>query len=492
MKDFLKQVDSIKDFGTPLTDDKQLTEALSARQRQFSAEQREILVDVLVKQNPNLNEYEAQSMEKLKSGAFTVTTGHQLMVCGGTAFFEIKILGAIALANRIEKETGTSVVPIFWMATEDHDFEEIASFSINGQKFTWSAAQTGGPVGRIEVDTLAAQLEKFLSTADLNKAQHAMLHSRLASYKKASNLAEATRDIVRKWVGQFGVLVIDGDDASLKQSASLIWEKEMNGELSRNITQTTASLTGRGYKAQVHPREINLFSLEGVKRERILRPMDLAPVDISPNALLRPVYQEFVLPNLVYVGGGGELAYWLQIGGVFKDLDIPMPLLYLRDSVVPLSVKAQKKLEQLGLDVEDVLNKSYADLVAQHVDSKHDIALQEQRINGELQRAIEQWQGRLKIEFPELGVHSEAIAQGMLNKLGRSTKSRMRVLKAREATWTNRLHSVREEVFPDNTFWERHASYADLLNFFEEDPKLQLVEKMSTIKAGTYILFSEK
>ena len=120
------------------------------------------------------------------------------------------MLGAVALAQAASKELGKEVVPVFWMASEDHDFEEIASFRIGEHQFTWKQPDAKGPVGYLPTQDLADQLSAWLEQVPLNEAQKKLIQPRLKAYREGKNLADATRQWVRQWAEGLGLLVLDG------------------------------------------------------------------------------------------------------------------------------------------------------------------------------------------------------------------------------------------------------------------------------------------
>ena len=482
----------LKDFASGVMNEEDLVRAIASKSAQYADTTRAEVVEVLKRQLGTLHHKEQESLDALAAGASTVITGHQLMVCGGTAFFEIKILSAIALAKEATRISGNSVVPVFWMASEDHDFEEIASFQVNGQKFTWDIQNSQGPVGRLLTNSLSEQLETFLESAQLSVVQRDFLHRRLHHYQHQTNLASATRAIVREWAGHYGVLVIDGDDSQLKSLAQPLWDLELVGELSRHIKQTTEALKVKGYGAQVFPREINLFEISDTTRDRILATKSISAESISPNALMRPVYQEWILPNIAYVGGGGELAYWLQLTGVFESIKVPMPLLYLRDSVVAVPRKIIHTLSKLELPLEDVFIHSRSELERIHIESMGQFSSETQMLNAPLEQSINEWKSNIIKMYPDLAVHAEGMEKKFIQTIERSNITRYRAQKKKHTIWFGRLEKVFSSLYPENVFWERRASYADLLGILGEDPQKELVDNMSTIKAGTYVIYPEK
>lgn len=495
MQDYLSASPALAGFAGAPPSLERFAEARRRKETQFSADQRTLLVAALQRQNKDLSASETQALKALSQGAMTVVTGHQLMVGGGTAFFEFKILKTVALARRLSQEWGTPVVPVFWMASEDHDFEEISVLRIGNHRFKWECEDVGGPVGRLNTVSLSTQLEKWATTVPLNTAQRQLLESRIRAYKTHPTLAAATRAWVREWASGLGLLVLDGDDAELKTSAAPLWEAERTSQLSQSITACTRALEAEGYHAQVTPRPINLFQFRDGQRIRILSP-ESWPGDncanISPNALLRPMYQEWVLPNIAYVGGGGELAYWLQLGTAFDAMQLPMPVLYLRDSVALSSVKAERNLLATGLAWDQIFQTSQEELLKQQLGYYDDLRAETERLAAPLAAAVDQWNEALLENYPELATHAAALRTKMLKLNQHTAGVRYRTIKRRESIFRERVASIYEQVYPHGVFWERRASYLDLLGALGADPRETLLANMSAIKAGTHIIHFQK
>ena len=459
------------------------------RQQDYSQETRRLVLQALERQNPEPSSSEQASLDAFRNGALTITTGHQLMVCGGTAFFEAKVLGAVALAKAASKELGKEVVTVFWMASEDHDFEEIASFRIGEHQFNWKQPDAKGPVGFLPTQDLADQLSSWLEQVPLNEAQKKLLQPRLKAYREGKNLAEATRQWVRQWAEGLGLLVLDGQDTALKGQAAPLWTAEMGSQYSTLIQAQTDALVAQGYRAQVFPREINLFDLRDGDRQRFEQPDPGCPYYyVSPNALMRPLYQEWLLPNLAYVGGGGELAYWLQLGSAFENLGRPMPLLYLRNSILIQHHRLSKDLQKLDLSVTELLSSNGEALKRQFLEKDTVLRAEGEALKAPLMEAIEQWNSALTESYPELKQHAEALKVKMEKLAQRTAETRYRIQKRRHEELMGSIDRAVESIYPKGTFWERRASYADLVGILGQDPRDAIVEKMSTIKAGTLVI----
>ena len=463
--------------------------AQAQAQQGYSSETREVLIQAFKCQNPDLSASEEASLQAFREGALTVTTGHQLMVCGGTVFFEAKVLGAVALARAATKKLGREVVPVFWMASEDHDFEEIASFRIGEHQFTWKQPDAKGPVGYLPTQDLADQLSSWLEQVPLNEAQKKLIQPRLKAYREAKNLADATRQWVRQWAEGLGLLVLDGKDMALKDQAAPLWNAEMKGQYSKLIQAQTDALVAQGYKAQVFPREINLFDLRDGHRERFEQPDHECPYFyISPNALMRPLYQEWLLPNLAYVGGDGELAYWLQLGSAFEQSGRPMPLLYLRNSVLVQGSMLTKDLRKLGISLPELLATNGEELKGELLGKSTVLQAEGELLQAPLMESIGQWNAALLERYPELQQHAAALKVKMEKLAQRTSEIRYRTQKRRHEELMRSVDRAMNAVYPGDVFWERRASYVDFVGILCEDPRDAMVEKMSTIKAGTIVI----
>ena len=495
MQDYLSGMPELVALAGAPPSMERFAEVRAAKQASYSPEQRALLVDVLKAQNPHLSPSEQSALDALQAGGMVVVTGHQLMAAGGTAFFEFKILKTVALARRLSQEWETPVVPIFWMASEDHDFEEIASVRVGDGVFTWQQEHHGAPVGRLDSSSLGLQLEAWAVERPLSTAQRAELARRIKAYQKSSTLADATRAWVREWAEGLGLLVLDGDDALLKNSAAPIWEAERQGRLSQAIEQQTTKVVAAGYRAQVFPRPINLFHFKNGQRLRVLDPAEVPTQDysaVSPNALLRPVYQEWVLPNLAYVGGGGELAYWFQLGAAFETLQVPMPLLYLRDSVAVSSTKAERALAGASLQWEEVFRFDKEALLKDRLGYYTRLREETAELGSPLEAAVDQWNETLVKRYPELQQHAAAFSAKMRKLNERTTQVRYRAIKKQEHLFLQHVEAVYNQIYPGGVFWERRASYLDLMGDFDEDPRDRLLAIMSAIQAGTHIIKPEK
>ncbi|CAM1353007.1 bacillithiol biosynthesis cysteine-adding enzyme BshC [Tenacibaculum insulae] len=450
----------------------------------FSKETRTVLVDVLNKQYKSI-EVSAKTQQNiddlLLENTFTVTTGHQLNLFTGPLYFLYKILSTINLCEELKTNyPKQKFVPIYWMATEDHDFEEINYFNFKGKKVQWNSAQTGG-VGRFSTDGLAEVLNVFSTHLGTSKNAKFLTNLFKEGYVKHTNLADATRYIANELFKNYGLVILDADERVLKQKLLPFIEKELKEQVSyKKVTETIDTL-GKEYKIQVNPREINLFYLTDEIRERIVFEEGIYKVNnttiswsfnelikevnefserFSPNVIMRPLYQEVVLPNLCYIGGGGELAYWLQLKSYFDEVKVPFPILLLRNSVQIVSEKQVKKLNNLSISLTDIFIKQN-DLLKQKVletsEEKVDFTNQKKSLQ---QQFVGLRELAKKTDVSFVGaVNAQEIKQ--LKGLENLEKRWLHAEKRRNKDLVDRIIVLQNEILPNESLEERQRNFSE-------------------------------
>lgn len=333
----------------------------------FSKTQRQTLVDSL---NRQYNDSQVEKPDHLKylvnENCFTVCTGHQLNLFTGPLYTIYKIAHTIKLAAVLnDTYPNYKFLPVFWMATEDHDFEEVNHFNVGTEKLIWQTNQTGA-VGRMTPENWSKWQDSLIHLFPANREKIQVL---CANYS-GNSWAQATRQLFNFLFHETELIIIDGDDKALKSSFVSVMKQEIEAQFAYKATKISAQiLQDKNIKEQAHVRDINLFSLDNndrkrvelfndqitigteiFTREEILKKVVNHPEQFSPNVILRPLYQEIVLPNLCYIGGSGELAYWLQLKPVFDTAEIPFPLLQLRFSAQIISEKQMRRIHKFGFD----------------------------------------------------------------------------------------------------------------------------------------------
>lgn len=340
----------------------QFEKQIALKKQSYSAAQRELLTKVLHQKYKGLlvSEKLKRNLNLLEdSNTFTITTGHQLCLMTGPLYFIYKILHVIKLSE-VLKNTFPSqhFVPVYWMASEDHDFEEIRNFLLFGQKWTWESSQKGA-VGQFDTNDLQPLLqalaEKFQNQPDSE------IH-RLIEKLKNPNYGTGFFEFVHELFSIYGLVIIDANNTQLKESAWPIWEKDLyTNDIHLAVRKQSKALKEQGLSTPIESKESNLFLLDIEKRERIEKPL-LFPfkkansAQLSPNVVLRPIYQEWILPNLAYIGGPSEIAYWQQLPMAFDTLALPFPLTIKRAGGILLQQKDVEIIQKLGFDKQDFLS----------------------------------------------------------------------------------------------------------------------------------------
>jgi bacillithiol biosynthesis cysteine-adding enzyme BshC len=485
---------------------------IAEKQASYSLEARQRLVAALQAQYAGAAPAAvAANIELLaQESTFTVTTGHQLNLLTGPLYFIYKIVSAIKLSQELKaKYPQHNFVPVYWMATEDHDFAEINHFSLFGKTYAWDAAGTGGPVGRLALDGFAEQL-----LSQLPPEVPAAFHE---AYSTSTNLAEATRKLADALFGEFGLVTLDADRPALKQALVPLLNKEIGEQVSNAAVQATnGRLTAAGYKPQVYSRPINLFFItdEG-KRER-LEPdasgadcvevtirntakchsqaelLELAqthPEQFSPNVVLRPVYQEILLPNLVYIGGGAEVAYWFQLKDVFAAFNVPYPIVLPRNSAEYISRANGGKLKKLGLTTHEIfrplpeLKKQVGAALGQE-----EISLKEQQ--QALAAAFQQVQDVAQRLDPTLVKTVAAEAQKAAAGLAGLEKRLSKAAETKHETAYTQLAALKDKLFPDGGLQERSENVLSIL-INNPDFITQLIEAFEPLALEFTVLEEE-
>lgn len=454
----------------------------AAAARTFPDAHRAVLCSVLERQYEGIAipDPVRANLERLQDPrSLTVSTGHQLCLFTGPLYLPLKILNVVRLAQDLARELGRPVVPVFWMASEDHDRAEIDHATVNGERIRW-AGEAGGPVGRMALHGIGPVIDELARC--LGPGADDILALVRRCYRPEHTLAKATRLFINELFGGTGIVILDSDDPALKRLFAPVMQSELlNGITERCVRYADERLKER-YTPQAHARPINLFHLRPGHRARIeatgdhyqvldggprftfdelLADLEQHPQDYSPNVLLRPLYQETVLPNIAYVGGGAEVSYWLQLKWLFQAVQIPMPVVLLRTSAAFLSAKQEKLREQLGLSMADLFQplNVLRDRIA-HAGSGVSTDIGRERAS--LEAFHRQLRTRAVSIDPTLGASAEATEKRALRMLENLRHKMDRALRRREAVQLERLQRLMDPLFPDGALHERRDNFLPL------------------------------
>lgn len=477
---------------------------------------RKVLSQVLSKQYQNLetSELTLQNIESLKSeNTFTITTGHQLNLFTGPLYFLHKIISTINLTKELkEAYPDYNFVPIYWMASEDHDFDEINYFNFKGKKIQWPNKvedNDAGAVGRLTTEGLDAVYDIISSEFGPGKHADQLKVWFKEAYLEHNNLADATRFLANALFAEYGLVVIDADDRDLKRLFIPQMKKELLEQTGfETVNEKNKQVEALGYNVQVNPREINLFYIKEGLRERIVfeddtykvnntdiiwsrseveKHLEEAPECFSPNVIMRPLYQEVILPNLCYIGGGGELAYWFQLKSNFEAQDVVFPILLLRNSVL---IKTEKQAgKQNNLDISD-----------------KDLFLKRESFINKRVRKI----SNIDIDFSEQIKHLETQFEDLFKLAEQTDKSFIGAVKAQEvkqikglkylekrlltaqkkklADEIARATDLQEQLFPRQSLQERNTNFSELYLEFGENLIPELVKALQPLKGDFTIV----
>jgi bacillithiol biosynthesis cysteine-adding enzyme BshC len=469
-------------------------------EKQLSAEQRATLVEVLQQQYRSLETTSAVS-ENIKALAdektFTVTTGHQLNIFTGPLYFIYKIVTVINACRRLqEAHPDYRFVPVYWMASEDHDFEEISYFNLFGQTYTWETQQQGA-VGRFHPNGLGKVLDALPeSTPIFEKA-----------YRQQETLADAVRYYVNELFGEQGLVVLDADNSRLKSSfVSVMKDDLLNHTAQQKVEETSAKLEELNYKTQVFPREINLFYLRE-SRERIVREGDTFqvlntdyafseeeilqelqeyPERFSPNVILRPLYQEVILPNLAYVGGPSELSYWLQLKPVFEHYETTFPVLMPRNFALVINKTNAKKLHKVNIPAADLFLDTQK-LVKKFVEDNAETSISLKEEKAALAQVFEKIKEKARAVDGSLEGFIGSEANNSFKSLSNIEKRLKKAEEQNQETVVKQLEGLKEKLFPNGSLQERTENF---LNFYINNPHFiaELLDELDPFDYQMHIL----
>ncbi|MCB9235439.1 MAG: bacillithiol biosynthesis cysteine-adding enzyme BshC [Bacteroidia bacterium] len=484
-KDFLSRASELEAFYGLFPTLENIPRQIEARKKRFV--DRTGLVAELEKQHAGLKnaDLSRQNIALLaQENTFTVTTGHQLCFVGGPLFTVYKILTVIKTAKILQKSYPQyNFVPVFWMASEDHDAAEINHFFLDYQQKWEYPHPIQGAVGRHKLNSFEVPTGEGL--AEL-----------FAPYQTGNSLAEAFRKFIHTLFGPYGLVILDGDSPALKRALKPVFQAEFTRNISyQALTETNTQLENLGYPRQVHPREINVFYLGEGSRERIVKEdnglfkvlntsqtwsetellaeLEAHPERFSPNVALRPLYQEMVLPNLAYAGGWGELSYWLQLKGIFAAFGVPYPMLLPRFSATLFTPAQARAWQEMGFaqpDLELELHELQDKFLPQLFDPEKFDAQADQ-----LRAEMHNFQKFIEGIDSTLGRSVAGEAAGLENFLERMQKKVKKSIRNQFPGPFQQITALKNEIQPERTAQQRVLSLA---SFAGKYPPSKLIENI--------------
>ena len=510
--DYINRAPALRSFYKHPASEEGLRASIAARQQY--AGNRALLVHELKRQYSQLPSHDLvqQNIEKLADDrTFTVCTAHQPCIFTGTLFFIYKILHAIKLAGECRSLMPEyNFVPVYYMGSEDADLDELGKIWLSGEPLTWDTKQTGA-VGRMNtkgLEKLIYRIEGELSVLEYGKELVSLLKD---CYLNSKDVATATLKLVHSLFAEFGLIVLLPDNPELKRVMIPVFEEDLFEQKSSSIVEESIRALSENYKVQANPREINLFYLKDNIRERFERDnehwkvvntdisfskeelreeLHTYPERFSPNVILRGIYQETILPNIAFVGGGGEIAYWLEFKNLFDFHHVPYPLLILRNSFLVIEKKWKDKISRIGFTEADTF-KNKEELLNELVkrESQQQVTLLEEVNNAD------EYYGHLKSIAGSIDetlvTHVSALQTRALKSLLDLEKKLLRAEKKKFDNHNRQIINIKSALFPHNSLQERIDNFLPYYARWGKAFLYQIFENSLTFEQE-FVILTEK
>jgi bacillithiol biosynthesis cysteine-adding enzyme BshC len=481
LKEFYEHAVSLEGIKSAIANRKKFKTNRQLLVEQFRNQYKDVENSDIVKSN-----IEALSDEN----TFTICTAHQPNIFTGHLYFVYKILHIIQLADSLKKELPAyNFVPVFFVGSEDADLEELNHIVIDGEKYTWKTEQKGA-VGRMKVDDqLLKLIDKISGRLSVEKYGNELIELLKKCYFKNSTIENSTFLFVHHLFKEYGLLILLPDNASYKNEMLSIFEDDIFNHTSSEIVDNTTEKLSEHYKAQAYPREINLFYLKDNLRNRIVqvnnqfiihdtnivfteneikRELLEHPKRFSPNVILRGLFQEMLLPDVAWIGGSGELAYWLQLKDVFSHYKVPFPVLVLRNSFLIVDPKAAKLIKKLKLDVQNLFSGE-DEVVNSLVKRDSNLVLHLTKEKEQFGKIYSDIISRVASIDTTLQAHVEALKTKHIKKLSALEKKMLRSEKRKFLAQKNQLDRLFSILFPEGGLQERTENFMLFYSLWGKD-----------------------
>jgi bacillithiol biosynthesis cysteine-adding enzyme BshC len=496
--------------------------ASAAERTAVHAHPRGEVARALVRQQESRGASVAAARARLLADAATVSvvTGQQAVLFGGPLLVLYKALAAVRVARALEAHRGAPVVPVFWVASDDHDFEEIRSLTIldeSGQRrtlrYTPRQEPSGQPASTIILDeTIESLVAELGSTLPASAHRDALIERIALCYRPGASLSQAFAALVSFLLPD--LVVLDPSDPAIKSLMVPVLRREIAeaSPTSRLAVPVGTALAAAGYHQQVPVREgfLNAFVVaEGERRALAVRDgqievrglgrrlssadavrwLESDPGSWSPGALLRPLVQDYLLPTAAYVGGPAELAYHAQIGPSYAHLGIPRPVLVPRPGATLVEASQARALEAEGLALVDLAGDPEALLArwAREANPEVEGAFARARASVEHElHTIEQALGALD---PTLRAAADAAKGRVLHQIDGLEEKATRALKKRDQVRSDRLRRTREALVPGGAPQERTLGVVGVVSRHGGAVVTQIADALDPWARGHQVLF---
>jgi bacillithiol biosynthesis cysteine-adding enzyme BshC len=474
--DYIAQNTFLKNFYTHLPDAEGLHNAIIAKKNKNV--NRALLVDTLTAQYKNIDTSEKvlKNIQQLSlQNTFTICTAHQPNIFTGYLYFVYKILHTVKMAETLKNQfPQNNYVPVYYMGSEDNDLEELNHINLNGQKLIWQTTQTGA-VGKMHTKGLADVIEQISGQLSIFEYGPALITALKAAYIQSDTIQEATLKFVDFLFKDYGLIVLIADTPVLKKQMTKIFKDDIFNHTPKNIIETTTQQLSTQYHIQVNPREINLFYMKDNLRERIIKDenkfrinnteiyftkeeiektLENHPERFSPNVVLRGLFQETILPNIAFIGGGSEIAYWLELKDLFAHYNVPFPVLIVRNSFLIIEKKMTELATKLQIDNELLFDDADT-IFGNLVKTQQQQQLSIQKESAALAGIYEQIKNISANIDPTLKQHVDALKTTSEKKLKKLEQKMLSAEKRKHQTQQAQIIKLKSHLFPNNNLQER-------------------------------------
>jgi bacillithiol biosynthesis cysteine-adding enzyme BshC len=478
--DYLEGSDALRNYTGPKPDLTGIQAAILNRKK-FSTN-RELLVEELGTQYQGVPCPDAvrNNIKSLANpNSFTVTTAHQPALFTGTLYFIYKIIHTIKLAKSLAGQFPEyNFVPVFYMGSEDADLDELSKIYFDLQEITWETKQTGA-VGRMKTKGLEKIIDRIEGEFTVNHHGKELVRMLKETYLQSADVQTACFKLLNELFGEYGLIILIADNAAFKRLMLPVFEDDLFREGPSRILEQPLRELETNYKIQAQPREINLFYLKDDLRGRIEKRGDIFyihestlsfseqqireelnnyPERFSPNVILRGLFQETILPNIAFLGGGGELAYWMEFKAMFDHYGVPYPILVLRNSFLLVEKKWKEKMEKSGLGPTDVF-KPEEDLINDLVrrESRNQLGLEKEIADAN--NYYEHLRSLSGTIDPSLSQHVESLQSKAIKPIMELEKKMLKAEKRKFEEQNKQIAQIKSGLFPLNNLQERIENF---------------------------------
>ena len=424
--------------------------------------------------------------------AFVISTGQQAGLFTGPLYTIYKAVTAVKLAKRVSEETGVRAVPVFWMAADDHDYAEINHVHVcqtDGDTLRFELSPDDPDDRRSASDRLlgpeiAALLDRFADVLPDSQYSPSAIGALRRHCTAGTTLSDAFARLMTLLFQGQGLVLVDPTDPSLKPLMSPVFEREIRDPLAstRSVLATSEKLADAGFDPQVsrHHEAVNLFLYQDGQRNALsygngrfsnrdgslsfsdrdlLRVLADAPERFTHNVITRPLVQDSLFPTLTYIGGPAEIAYYGQLGGVYRQFGLPFPVVYPRASHTLVGARTARILEKHGLvishfvqGIESVVDRRLRD------DMPPQITEGLRAARGDVAAHYRNLKGHLTALDPGLSRIVDASERKTDFALGKLEEKTLRAMKKADGVMRGQIMRANRMVYPNGQLQERVAN----------------------------------